>query len=71
MRQTIRKFRVIGRPITVNGSFSLVVVDTVGRPHLPLTTFYHRLRQQLADGCFLQVKRVKQDPLDLVNRPAI
>jgi integrase len=50
MRETIQKFRVIGRPITVNSSFSLVVVDAVGRPHLPLTTFYHRLRQYLADG---------------------
>jgi len=30
--------------------FSLVVVDADGRPHFPLTTFYHRLTQQLSDG---------------------
>ena len=50
MSVTIQKFRVIPRPVSVNSPFVLVVVDAAGRPHLPLTTFYHRLQQQLADG---------------------
>src|SRR5258708_1254107 len=43
-------FRAIHRPEDVQSSFSLLVVDGTGRPHLPLTTFYHRLQQQLSDG---------------------
>ncbi|HYU73966.1 MAG TPA: site-specific integrase [Ktedonobacteraceae bacterium] len=50
MSTHIQKFRIIRRPVTVNSAFSRGVVDAVGRPHLPLTTFYHRLTQQLADG---------------------
>jgi hypothetical protein len=47
MSRTIQKFRIIRRPATVNSSFSLVVIDSFGPPHLSLTTFYHRLGQQL------------------------
>jgi integrase len=50
MSKTIQKFRVVRRPPTVKSLFSLVVVDADGRPHFPLTTFYHRLKQQLSDG---------------------
>jgi len=49
MSTIIQRFRVIRRPITVSSTFSLAVVDVVGRPHLPLTTFYHQLSQQLSD----------------------
>jgi integrase len=50
MSKTIQKFRVVRRPSTVKSLFSLVVVDADGRPHYPLTTFYHQLKQQLSDG---------------------
>jgi len=50
MSRTIQQFRVIRRPATVKSLFSLIVVDGAGRPQLPLTTFYHQIRQQLADG---------------------
>lgn len=46
----ICQFRVIRRPEGVDSSFPLVVVDGTGRPHLPLTTYYYRLQQQLSDG---------------------
>ena len=50
MSNHTHSFRVIRRPAGVNSSFSLVVVDGKGRPHLPLTTFYHQLQQQLSAG---------------------
>jgi integrase len=50
MSKTIQKFRVVRRPSTVKSLYSLVVVDADGRPHFPLTTFYHKLKQQLSDG---------------------
>jgi hypothetical protein len=50
MSKTIQKFRVVRRPASVKSLYSLVVVDADGRPHYPLTTFYHQLKQQLSDG---------------------
>src|SRR5713101_6350474 len=50
MSKILDHFRVIRRPASFKSRFSLVVVDGAGRPHLPLTTFYWRLHQQLSDG---------------------
>lgn len=47
---SIQSFRVIRRPANLTSTFSLVVTDNRGHPHLPLTIFYHRLQQQGADG---------------------
>jgi integrase len=50
MSKTIQQFRIVRRPSTVKSLYSLVVVDADGRPHFPLTIFYHQLKQQLSDG---------------------
>ena len=50
MSTNLHRFRVIHRPVDVESHFSLLVVDEAGRPHLPLTTFYHKLLQQFPDG---------------------
>src|SRR5258706_5524587 len=50
MSVILRRFRLVRRPVNINSSFSLIVVDGIGQPHLSLTTFYHQLNQQLADG---------------------
>src|SRR5271165_2154222 len=43
-------FRAIVRPHEVASSFDLVVVDASGLPHLPLTTFYQQLQNELSSG---------------------
>jgi len=50
MSSHIHCFRAIRRPKSMQSNFSLVVVDSTGRPHLPLTTFYHHMWQQLSEG---------------------
>jgi len=50
MSTRLQRFRVVRPPTNTVSAFSLVVVDGEGRPHLPLTIFYHRFRQQRADS---------------------
>lgn len=50
MSTRLRHFRVIRRPAHITSTFTLLVVDGNGQPHLPLTIFYHQLNQQLANG---------------------
>lgn len=50
MSRSLHCFRAVRQPKGMNSSFSLVVVDATGQPHLPLTTFYHHMQQQLSDG---------------------
>jgi integrase len=50
MSNKYQPFRAIRKPVGLKSSFDLVVVDGVGKPHLPLTIFYHKFRQQRSDG---------------------
>ena len=43
-------FRTVARPEGVSSRYALLVVDGDGRPHLPLTQFYHDTQQALSDG---------------------
>src|SRR5258708_7241121 len=43
-------FHAVPRPEGVTSRYSLVVVDSEGKPHLPLTRFYEKAQQGLADG---------------------
>jgi hypothetical protein len=43
-------FRTVSRPRSVASSFDLIVVDSDGLPHLPLTAFYARLQEELSLG---------------------
>lgn len=49
MTQT-KGFHIVRRPEGIVSQFELVVADGNGRPHLALTRFYQRLRQELSDG---------------------
>jgi integrase len=44
------QFRVVRRPVGVASRYAILVVDSKGLPHRPLTTFYHELQQYVADG---------------------
>jgi hypothetical protein len=44
------QFRVVRRPEGVASRYAILVVDSKGLPHRPLTTFYHELQQYVADG---------------------
>jgi hypothetical protein len=44
------QFRVGRRPEGVASRYAILVVDSDGLPHRPLTTFYHELQQYVADG---------------------
>jgi integrase len=50
MTDTQGVFRIVPRPEGVESSYSLIVVDPEGRPHLPLTRFYAQTAQILSDG---------------------
>jgi hypothetical protein len=50
MKNTAQSFRVVQRPEGITSRYSVVVVDEKGVPHLPLTTFYQQMQQQLSDG---------------------
>jgi integrase len=50
VKNTFQSFRIVQRPAGIESRYSVVVVDENGRPHLPLTTFYHHMQQQLSDG---------------------
>lgn len=50
MEKTIQSFRIVQRPAGIESRYTVVVVDRKGMPHLPLTTFYQHMQQQLSDG---------------------
>lgn len=50
MKNTLQSFRIVQRPAGIESRYSVVVVDGKGIPHLPLTTFYQHMQQQLSDG---------------------
>ncbi len=50
MKNTLPSFRLVQRPTGIESRYSVVVVDGKGMPHLPLTTFYQHMQQQLSDG---------------------
>lgn len=50
MKNTRQSFRIVQRPAGMESRYSVVVVDEKGMPHLPLTTFYYHIQQQLSDG---------------------
>src|SRR5260370_4570194 len=43
-------FHTVRRPGGMASRYPLIVVDSNGLPHLPLTQFYHIAQQFLADG---------------------
>lgn len=45
-----QQFRVVRRPEGVISRYVIIVVNSHGLPHRPLTTFYHELHQFVADG---------------------
>lgn len=49
MITTTRAFRTVARPEGVSSRYVLLVVDGDGKPHLPLTQFYHDTQQALTD----------------------
>lgn len=50
MLQISSGFHTVPRPKGVTSRYFLLVVDGEGRPHLPLTRFYDKAKQWLADG---------------------
>ena len=50
MTITTHTFRTVARPEGASSRYALLVVDGDGRPHLPLTRFYHDTQQALSDG---------------------
>ncbi len=50
MLQIAHRFGTVPRPPGVSSPYSLLVVDGEGKPHLPLTRFYQKMTQWLADG---------------------
>ncbi len=50
MTITTHTFHTVARPEGVSSRYALLVVDGDGRPHLPLTQFYHDTQQALSDG---------------------
>ncbi len=48
--KTAQSLRVVQRPKGMASRYTVVVVDSQGLPHLPLTIFYHEIRFYLADG---------------------
>jgi integrase len=44
------QFRVVRRPEEVASRYAILVVDSNGLPHRPLTIFYHELQQYVANG---------------------
>src|SRR5438445_13019438 len=50
MTITTHAFRTVARPAGVSSRYALLVVDGDGRPHLPLTQFYHDTQHALSDG---------------------
>jgi hypothetical protein len=44
------QFRVVRRPEEVASRYAILVVDSNGPPHRPLTIFYHELQQYVANG---------------------
>ena len=48
--KTAQSWRVVQRPKEMASRYTVVVVDSHGLPHLPLTIFYHEIRLYLADG---------------------
>jgi integrase len=50
VKNTIPSFHLVQRPAGIKSRYAVVVVDGNGVPHLPLTTFYQQMQQQLSDG---------------------
>jgi integrase len=48
--KTAQPWRVVQRPEGIASRYAVVVVDSCGLPHLPLTIFYHEIQIYLADG---------------------
>jgi hypothetical protein len=50
MTSITHSFRTVERPEGVSSRYALLVVDCDGKPHLPLTQFYHDIQQALSGG---------------------